>query len=76
MGVAKARRDMLDLMACDLGLPGGGGRDVMRRVQEKFAGRAIAPTAYGMDSDIMESNLAGPPNTSRSRLTSRSSKQP
>ena len=39
--------------------PDGSGLDVMRRLREKYAGRAIALTGYGMESDIAASRDAG-----------------
>src|SRR5205085_8476022 len=56
---AAARQDGIDLIISDLGLPDGSGLDVMRQVREKYAGRAIALTGYGMESDVTASRDAG-----------------
>jgi PAS domain S-box-containing protein len=56
---AAARQDGFDLIISDLGLPDGSGLDVMRQVREKYAGRAIALTGYGMESDVAASRDAG-----------------
>ena len=56
---AAARQDGFDIIISDLGLPDGSGLDVMRQLREQYAGRAIALTGYGMDSDIAASREAG-----------------
>ena len=56
---AAARQNGFDLIISDLGLPDGSGLDVMRQVRERYAGRAIALTGYGMESDIAASREAG-----------------
>ena len=56
---AAARQDGFDLIISDLGLPDGSGLDVMREVRERYAGRAIALTGYGMESDVAASREAG-----------------
>jgi len=56
---AAARQGEFDLIISDLGLPDGSGLDVMRQNRERFAGRAIALTGYGMESDIAASAAAG-----------------
>ena len=56
---AAAAEDGFDLIISDLGLPDGSGLDVMRRLREKYTGRAIALTGYGMESDIEASRDAG-----------------
>jgi CheY-like chemotaxis protein len=56
---AAAAEDGFDLIISDLGLPDGSGLDVMRRLRERYAGRAIALTGYGMESDITASREAG-----------------
>jgi signal transduction histidine kinase/CheY-like chemotaxis protein len=56
---AAARQDGFDLIISDLGLPDGSGLDVMRQLRDRFEGRAIALTGYGMESDIAASRDAG-----------------
>src|SRR3712207_7161054 len=56
---AAARQDGFDLIISDLGLPDGSGLDVMRQLADRYAGRAIALTGYGMDSDVAASREAG-----------------
>jgi PAS domain S-box-containing protein len=54
-----AEQDGFDLIISDLGLPDGSGLDLMRQVRERYAGRAIALTGYGMESDVAASREAG-----------------
>jgi PAS domain S-box-containing protein len=54
-----ADRDGFDLIISDLGLPDGSGLDVIRHLRERYHGRAIALTGYGMESDIAASRDAG-----------------
>jgi CheY-like chemotaxis protein len=56
---AAATQNGFDLIISDLGLPDGSGLDVMRQLRDSYAGRAIALTGYGMDSDIAASLEAG-----------------
>ncbi|MDQ3439852.1 MAG: PAS domain S-box protein [Planctomycetota bacterium] len=56
---AAANQDAFDVIISDLGLPDGSGLDVMRRLRERYAGRAIALTGYGMESDVTASRDAG-----------------
>jgi PAS domain S-box-containing protein len=56
---AAARQDGFDLIISDLGLPDGSGLDVMRQLRDRFEGRAIALTGYGMESDVAASRDAG-----------------
>ena len=56
---AAANRDGFDVIISDLGLPDGSGLDVMRQLRERYAGRAIALTGYGMESDVVSSRDAG-----------------
>ena len=56
---AAASHDGFDLIISDLGLPDGSGLDVMRQLRDRYAGRAIALTGYGMDSDVAASRDAG-----------------
>ncbi|HYP17698.1 MAG TPA: response regulator, partial [Opitutus sp.] len=48
-----------DLLISDLGLPDGSGLDLMRELQNRFQGRAIALTGYGMESDVRSTHEAG-----------------
>jgi CheY-like chemotaxis protein len=56
---ATARQEGFDLIICDIGLPDGSGLDVMRQLRDRYAGRAIALTGYGMESDVAASREAG-----------------
>jgi CheY-like chemotaxis protein len=56
---AAARRDGFDLIISDLGLPDGSGLDVMRQLRDRYEGRGIALTGYGMESDVAASRDAG-----------------
>lgn len=56
---AAASQSSFDLLLSDLGLPDGSGLDLMRRVRDRYTGRAIAITGYGMESDIAASREAG-----------------
>jgi PAS domain S-box-containing protein len=56
---AAAAQDGFDLIISDLGLPDGSGLDVMRQLRDRYTGRAIALTGYGMDSDVAASREAG-----------------
>lgn len=48
-----------DLLISDLGLPDGSGLDIIRHLGTKYAGKCIALTGYGMESDIAASRDAG-----------------
>ena len=54
-----AQQDGFDLIISDLGLPDGSGLDFIRRLPDRYAGRVIALTGYGMESDIAASKEAG-----------------
>jgi CheY-like chemotaxis protein len=56
---AASTREAYDLIISDLGLPEGSGLDLMRQLRDRYAGRAIALTGYGMESDITASREAG-----------------
>jgi len=56
---AAAKQRAFDVIICDLGLPDGSGLDLMRALKEQYAGRAVALTGYGMESDIAASREAG-----------------
>jgi PAS domain S-box-containing protein len=56
---AAADRDGFDLIISDLGLPDGSGLDVMRQLKDRYSGRAIALTGYGMESDVEATRNAG-----------------
>src|SRR5690606_5198357 len=57
--VAAAEQLDFDLIISDLGLPDGSGLELMRAVRDKYTGRTIALTGYGMDADIAASHDAG-----------------
>jgi len=48
-----------DLLVCDIGLPDGSGRDVMRYARDRFGLKGIAFSGYGSDEDVHESLEAG-----------------
>ena len=56
---AAAQDNGFDLIISDLGLPDGSGLDVMRQLRDRYAGRAIALTGYGMESDVEATREAG-----------------
>jgi CheY-like chemotaxis protein len=56
---ATAVQEQFDLIISDLGLPDGSGLDVMRSLRDRYAGRGIALTGYGMESDVAASKNAG-----------------
>jgi signal transduction histidine kinase/ActR/RegA family two-component response regulator len=51
--------DGYDVLISDLGLPDGSGLDIIRQLRDRYAGRAIALTGYGMESDVTASREAG-----------------
>ena len=57
--LSAAESDGYDLIISDLGLPDGSGLDLMRALSDRYAGRAIALTGYGMESDVAASRAAG-----------------
>jgi CheY-like chemotaxis protein len=57
--MSAARQEGFDLIISDLGLPDGSGLDVMRQFRDRFEGRGIALTGYGMESDVAASREAG-----------------
>ena len=56
---AAARHREFDLLVSDLGLPDGSGLELMRQLKERYAGKAIALTGYGMEDDVRNSLSAG-----------------
>jgi signal transduction histidine kinase/CheY-like chemotaxis protein len=56
---AAAQQRKFDLLLSDLGLPDGSGLELMRELRADYAGRAIALTGYGMESDVRASHDAG-----------------
>ena len=61
--LAEARSQMekhsFNLLISDIGLPDGSGNDLMAEFKNKFHGKGIALTGYGMDEDVERSRLAG-----------------
>lgn len=49
----------LSLLVSDIGLPDGTGFELMSQLRERFAGRAVALTGYGMEEDVKRSREAG-----------------
>jgi two-component system CheB/CheR fusion protein len=58
-GIAASSRGEYDVLLSDLGLPDGSGLDLMRRLSNRFTGKAIALTGYGMENDIRACLEAG-----------------
>jgi PAS domain S-box-containing protein len=56
---AAARAGEFDLLLSDLGLHDGSGLQLMQEMGDRFAGRAIALTGYGMEEDVRNSAAAG-----------------
>jgi CheY-like chemotaxis protein len=54
-----AARQPFDLLLSDLGLPDGSGLELMHRLKDTYAGRAIALTGYGMGDDLRATTDAG-----------------
>lgn len=57
--VQLAAAEPLDLIICDIGLPDGSGRDVLRQLHDHRPIKAIALSGYGMETDIKRSLEAG-----------------
>jgi PAS domain S-box-containing protein len=57
--LAAAERGGIDLVISDLGLPDGDGRDLMRRLAERYGLRGIALSGYGREDDVGKSRAAG-----------------
>ena len=49
----------LNILVSDIGLPDGTGFELMNSLRERFVGKAIALTGYGMDEDVKQSEMAG-----------------
>jgi PAS domain S-box-containing protein len=56
---AAARREDIDVVVSDLGLPDGTGHDLMRQLAARYGLRGIALSGYGMEADIRKSHEAG-----------------
>ena len=56
---AAAKSETFHLLLSDLGLPDGSGLQLMQELRDRFAGRAIALTGYGMEEDVRNSTAAG-----------------
>ena len=54
-----ASADAFDLVICDIGLPDGTGWDLIARLRERSAVKAIALSGYTFDDDVARSRLAG-----------------
>jgi two-component system CheB/CheR fusion protein len=54
-----AAASKFDLLISDLGLPDGSGLDLMHDLRDRFAGKAIALSGYGMEDDLRRSRAAG-----------------
>jgi PAS domain S-box-containing protein len=48
-----------DLIISDIGLPDGTGLDLMRQIRNRYAGRGIALSGFGMEGDTMKCHEAG-----------------
>jgi signal transduction histidine kinase len=51
--------DRFDVLISDIGLPDGNGYDLMVQFKQKFCGKGIALTGYGMEQDVSRSREAG-----------------
>jgi PAS domain S-box-containing protein len=49
----------IDVLLCDIGLPGGSGYDVISQAKRKRRIKAVAITGFGTDEDIRRSKEAG-----------------
>jgi CheY-like chemotaxis protein len=56
---AAASAQPFDILLSDLGLPDGSGLQLMQELRDRFAGRAVALTGYGMEEDVRNSAAAG-----------------
>jgi CheY-like chemotaxis protein len=48
-----------DVVISDLGLPDGGGLDLMRKLQQQRPVAGIALSGYGMEDDLRQTKQAG-----------------
>lgn len=51
--------DRFDVLISDIGLPDGNGYDLMVQFKQRFCGKGIALTGYGMEQDVSRSREAG-----------------
>jgi CheY-like chemotaxis protein len=56
---AREGAEKFDLVVSDLGLPDGGGQDLMRELRDRDGLSGIALSGYGMEEDIEKSRAAG-----------------
>lgn len=54
-----AEREKFDLLISDIGLPDGSGNELMAEFRERYGLRGIALTGYGMEQDVVKSQMAG-----------------
>lgn len=53
------KRDLFDLMICDIGLPDGNGYNLLNSIRQIDSIAAVALTGFGMTTDIAQANEAG-----------------
>ncbi len=56
---AVARKEKIDLLISDIGLPDGSGYELMNELRQTFGLMGIALTGYGMEEDLLESKKTG-----------------
>jgi CheY-like chemotaxis protein len=58
-GLALAKAIQFDLIVCDIGLPDEDGCEVLEKIRNLYAVKAIALTGYGMSADLTRFREAG-----------------